>query len=269
MAPVIAAARSCTPRSLALIDGRVDASDPDLVGSTIVVSGENGSDGSGAHATKVASVLVGQTDATLGICRRATLLNFSVDTRVAGSAGARTLAIRLAAAIREAVAAGASAIVLTIEFPPGNVASLEPLRDAIAAAAAAGVRTIVPSGNTPGLVESDVIDTPGVVPVVMMDGGQPHPRATLGVCVARCGLGCPGADIPVAASAGGGVAATGSSYAAAIVAAAYAVTQSLFPAKTSDEIWSALLSAPRRTQPPSLFVPPMLDIDASTRQLAS
>lgn len=262
--PLVNEDRGFEQTRIAVIDGSIERDHDDLAGARIeiVCRAASRDAGSREHATQVASVLVGQTPVTVAICPRVTVLNFGVATEDDATLGAA-----LAQSVHDAVRAGVCAILLTLEFAAGYRLSLENCRAAIRGAAAAGVRTIVPSGNSGLLAVSEIAGTPGVVPVVMMRNGIPHDRATLHPLVAQRGLGAPGVDIPVAGGSSLKRVATGSSFAAAVVAGAFALLHARYRDCGNDEIWNALLSEPRKLGLPTLLVPPSLDAAASCAAL--
>jgi hypothetical protein len=254
---------------MALVDGLINIEDDDLVGARISICAAEAEErhAPSAHATKVASILVGQSRTTLALCPEAELLNFPFVLSHKTRADVSSLVAGLTCALRDATDAGACVILLTVEFLPGFSAMLSPLCAAMRAAAEIGVRTVVPAGNSPILMASDLAAVPGAVPVVMAKADRPHAKATLAAEIAQHGLLAPGVDIPVARASTVDT-ATGSSFAAAIVAGAFVQLKFQFPKASNNEIWYALLCSKRSWNKRSLLVPPVLDIDASGATLA-
>jgi len=183
---------------------------------------------------------------------------------LSGAVNPRTVAERLAEAVKAAVSNGAQVIQISLEFSSRAIQRFDVLRDAVANAAEVGVRTVLPAGNS-GLIEtSGIFDSPGVVPVVMTDlKGVPVGGSTLGRAAAQRGLMSVGVELPGADSRGGFATRSGSSFAAALVTGAFALLSGVIREKSSEQIWEAILSRRNNCVYSSLLIPRMLDVETA------
>jgi hypothetical protein len=261
--------------AIGLIDGPVFAGHPSLADARIVVAAAGGSsepDRSAlAHATFLASMLVGGRDLALGLCPRCTLLSFPVvdGAVLRGDVPTDVVAGRFATAIRGAAARGAAVIQLSLDFSALSDQAVAPIREALAVAAAAGVRTVAAAGNGAGPSASAVLAAPGVVPVAIgRYDGSAHRLTSWGVAIGANGLLAPGEAVIGAVPSAGYELRTGSSYAASFVTAAFALIRTLARRPDPDLIWSKLLAA-HRPRGASSLLPPPLDGDFSRELLAA
>ena len=192
-----------------------------------------------AHATFLASMLVGQGPIALGLCRNCRLLAIAaIDAPLlGGKLPVRAIAARLADAVMTAVERGADIILLPLDLAPGPEAEWSGLVVALREAARLGIRTIIPAGNAAGPASS-ILSVPGVVPVAASESLALPSR--WGTAIARCGIAAPAQGIP-GANSPGGYRRSGSSFAAGFVAAAFALLQSLLPNATREALWWVLL----------------------------
>ncbi|TMJ01171.1 MAG: hypothetical protein E6G97_17645 [Alphaproteobacteria bacterium] len=241
------------PYAIALLDGRVTSQHPALCSARIHLRSPDAAASRRAsrHALQVASILVGGSAATpelLGLCPGARLLNANVvdDAMLDGEIDAAACSERLADAIGWAARAEADVIVCGIEIVGAERAVWNPLWAAIAEAARHGVRTIIPLGNESG-VRQGAAHAHGAIWVLAGDwNGLWSPRANI-ACAGGPVLAAPGFGIPVALPEGGCAAASGSSFAAAIVAGAFIVLRANSKGTPPDAVWRALLSVRRST----------------------
>ncbi|ONK12462.1 S8 family serine peptidase [Streptomyces sp. MP131-18] len=231
--------------TVAVVDSGVDATHPDLAGQV-----HNGSEFSGVmteeefertavepvqdcegHGTAIAGLVAAhRSDRMSGVAPGAAVYPVRMDDGV-DRATPRTLA----AAIDDAVGAGAGVINLSLARPVDD----EPVRDAVARAVAADVVVVAAAGNegnqgvSGGLMYPAAYD--GVLAVgAVGDDGQPLDSSNAGPWVDLAGY---GGEMAVVAPGGSGYRAeAGTSMAAAQVSGAAALVRSRFPDLTAAEV---------------------------------
>jgi hypothetical protein len=256
---------------IALIDGLIDTGHPCLSGARIqqhprpsFVAGERGR----LHATFIASTLLAVGDELTGLCPGCSLISIPIVSRdfEQGLCSPKDAARQLAAAIREAISQNADIIQLSISFNPEHSKYFGDLHAALARAAAKSIHTVIAAGNDGALGSSALLSAPGVIPVAMAgEDGLPHGQSTLSATLGSRGLRAPGMNIPGAGPGIGYRTATGSSYAASVVTASFALLAGAFPHLRRETIAAALLRfgiASVRS-----IVPPLLNADAAYRAL--
>lgn len=268
MSRALAASRGHLGFAIALLDGVITTSHPCFAGARIeqaVPLGYDPGRAACAHATFIASMLVGRLGDVLGLCRECTLLSFPIADRAfeQGSVPAAAAGMRLAQAVRAAVERGADLIQISAAFDPERSRSFNVLAGAVAAAVRRGVYTVIAAGNDAALASSPVLSAPGVIPVALAAaGGSPYSAGPLTATLGSRGIRAPGMDIPGAASPDLYTVASGSSYAAAFVTAALAQLFTAFPAEPREQIVEHLLRRRVRS-----IVPPQLNVDATFEHL--
>jgi hypothetical protein len=230
---------------IALLDGLADTSvlsglpGAAMAGSAMVRSGIDGGtlDGAAAaseHATAMASLLAipGASDGYALLCW---------PTLAAPEACAAHLA--------QACAAAPDFILLGFEFLGGPRAFQASVHSALDGALAAGIPVLVPAGNHGAAVAQPLYAHPALVPVTAAG------RAW-GPVVAARGLAAPGDDIPVVLAGARHRNASGTSFAAALAAAALAAlaARTRLPARQLCAALRAGATGGSRTQPPALDV---------------
>jgi subtilisin family serine protease len=259
---------SDTATRIALIDGAIQRNHVTLAGAAIEQTTSADSTEGSAHATFIASILVGRGTGVLGLSPGCTLVSLPVaDAQFTqGMLSAPEAASRLAQAVMQALALGVHVIQLSMQFSFELSASFRVLSDALLAASARGVRTVIAAGNQGPAGANAVLRSAGVVPVVSAHlDGTPASTAALGPAVGARGLLAPGINIPGAAIPSGSATRSGSSFAAAFVTGAFALLRCHYPHLSTDAIWDALLSPRPRSRS---IAPPALDADASFAMLA-
>jgi subtilisin family serine protease len=259
---------------IGLIDGPVEQTHPCFDRARIIEvsdqrSGESAF-GAVAHATCVASMLVGRGNGVVSLCPDCTLLSFPIidDAFYAGSLSPKIAAERIACAIVQAVASGASVIQLSLEFSAELPAPFRQVREAVRYAAGRRVKTVIAAGNRPTLGANAILTAPGAVPVGMGGtDGLPHPFGALGVAIGTNGLLAPGTDIPGAVPPDRYGRHAGSSYAASFVTGTYSLLRSHVPKSDSDSIWAALLRPGGSIRQNSSIAPPPLDGAAALKSI--
>lgn len=233
--------------SIALLDGALEESHPCFSGCQIkqlgMKPGLSGTRGV-THATMLASILVADGSSTLGLSAGCNLLSIPiVDSRFELEEWpAKIAAVRISSAINKAIDLGARIILLSMAFSPERDSALGPVFHALTRACRAGLVTVVASSNSGGIGETSLWSVPGIIPVTLAFEGRPTRRTVLGRIIALRGLMAPGYLVPGALPGYQPYGLkTGSSYAAAIVAATCARLWSLFPDASVEEIIGALL----------------------------
>jgi subtilisin family serine protease len=260
--------------TIALIDGPIAKDHPSLMEAAILTSETTTPLAEPTpevvHATFIASMMVGRGPSVLGLCQQCTLLSLPVvdSAMLGGTTSHAAIAKRLGAAVETAVKLGSNVINLSLEFAAGLGPAFGALAEALAAASNAGVRTVVPTGNTGGLAPFQLFAAAGAIPVGLgRHDGTPHPLGTWGMGIGRRGLLAPGVGIPGAVPPGGYGVRSGSSFAAALVTATFALLSAAVPTLDSDGVWNALLNPAGSWRPLRSLVPRPLDGELSYRRL--
>jgi subtilisin family serine protease len=261
LGPVIEAARKTSGVAVALIDGPVDIDHPALTRARIeqaVPRDLHFCASARAHATMIASILVGSGSGVLGLCPASDILSLPVvdDRFEHGQIPLPTLVKRLSEAISEAVRRRTHVILISLEFHPEFSSTFAPVAEALAGAAAQGAITVISAGNTCRLGSNQLLLAPGVLPVAMLNlAGRPAAWASYGPAVGTRGVCAPGECVPGAVP-GGYASRTGTSYAAAIVTGAVALLRSIFPRRSSHHLIHALRGQHSGSPPGRSVIPP-------------
>ena len=231
---------------IALLDGPVQCAHPDSIACR--------------HGTFVASILYAKRGtASPAICPDCTLLVhpiFPETTAPDDSLPAATPA-QLAAAISDAIAAGARILNLSAALSRPAMDRDTALEAALNLAAARGVLVIAAAGNQGTLGSTTITRHPWVIPVISYNRhGQPLSQSNLGHSIGRRGLGAPGDNITSLGPDGQPLTLSGTSVAAPFVTGAAALLWSEFPSATAAQIRNALLANPGRRP---TVIPPLLD----------
>jgi subtilisin family serine protease len=221
---------------IGLIDGPIAKAHPDLKGQNILelpsASGASCSHFSSAacrHGTFVAGILVAKRgSAAPAICPGCTLLVRSIFPETVSGNGHLPSAMpqELAAAIFEAIEAGARVLNLSAALLPPSSKGERDLRLALDYAMQRGVITVAAAGNQ-GMVGSSVLTRhPWVVPVAACDlQGRPLGQSNLSGSIGRNGRLAPGEGITSLGAEGEPITSGGTSVAAPFVTAAVAVVR--------------------------------------------
>ncbi|MGA7317452.1 MAG: S8 family serine peptidase [Silvibacterium sp.] len=243
---------------IALIDGPIAAAHPSLAAANIEEhpQGIDAKSADPAHATLIASILVGSGAAVLGLAPVCTLLSLPVHDEPFQRLELEpdVAALRIARAIHRAIELKAAVIQLSLDFLPAADGSFPPVLRAIRSAVARGICTVVAAGNRPRLGASAALATEGVLPIAMADErGQLSPMSPVAICIGR-GLRVPGVRLPGALPPNRIGEATGSSFAAAVACGALALLKSMRP--ESSPVAIAALHPGLRNRS---TIPPLLD----------
>jgi subtilisin family serine protease len=250
---------------VALLDGPVATRHPDLAGASVRVLGRpvDGACASPhsaacAHGTFVAGILVARRGAAApAICPACTLLVRPI-FREATANGALPSATpeEVAAAIVEAVDAGARVINLSAATGAPSTRIDNRMRDALDHAAQRGVIVVAAAGNRATLGSSSITRHPWVIPVVACDAAaRPLGTVTLGASIGRRGLAAPGDRIESLGADGAPHVGGGTSAAAAFVTGAVALLWALRPDARGSDVRRAITHGDRRAS----VTPPVLD----------
>jgi subtilisin family serine protease len=172
----------------------------------------------------------------------------------------------VAAAVLEAIDAGAHIINLSVgpaEQGPGSEHAVE---RALNAAAQRGILVAAAAGNQGVLGSSVITRHPWVIPVVAHDrSGRVMALSNLGASIGRRGLAAPGEDIESLAAGGGTARLSGTSAAVPFVTGTLALLWSLFPAAGATRLRLAVAGDARRRS----VIPPVLNAGAAYQSLAT
>jgi subtilisin family serine protease len=258
---------------VAMIDGPVAIDHPDLAsGNLRLLTGmadcRQPNSMACNHGTLVAGVMHARRDGLVpGICPDCTLLVRPIFTETvaqpAGLPGA-TLA-EAAAAILEAIDAGARVINLSVGLAEQGSGSERAVEQALNAAAQHGVIVVAAAGNQ-GIVGSSVITRhPWVTSVIACNSsGRVMALSNLGASIGRRGLAAPGENIESLAAAGGTARFSGTSAAVPFVTGTFALLWSAFPMANATSLRLAVIGGVRRRS----VTPPLLNAEAAYQTLA-
>jgi subtilisin family serine protease len=173
----------------------------------------------------------------------------------------------LAAAIVEAIEAGARVLNLSLALVPPSDQGVWNLNHALDYAARRGVITVVAAGNQGQVGTSALTGHPWVLPVVACDyTGRPLSQSNLAGSIGRWGLSAPGEGVTSLSPDGGYSTISGTSVAVPLVTGSVALLWSEFPRASAGAIKLAVTRSakPRRRS----IVPPILDAWAAYEALA-
>jgi len=263
--------------TIALIDGPVDTSHPDLADSSIheIPGGLRGSCARASstacmHGTFVAGILSAKRGSSApAICPGCTLLVrpiFSEAINENGDMPSATPA-ELASAIVDTVKAGARVINLSAALLQPSVLRARELGQALDFAAERGVITVAAAGNQ-GMIGSSIITRhPWVIPVAACGSqGRPTPISNLGNSIGRRGLSAPGEGVTSLGTDGNPRTFGGTSAAAPFVTGTIALLWSEFPKASAARIKLAVTGSRSRSQ--AAIAPPLLDAWTAYETLA-
>lgn len=250
---------------IALLDGPVATRHPDLtvaavrvVGRPVAAACALPNSAACMHGTFVAGILVARRGARApAICPGCTLLVRPI-FREAAPNGALPSATteELAAAIVEAVRAGARLINLSAAAGAPSTRDDGDVREALDHAAERGVIVVAAAGNRATLGSTSITRHPWVIPVVACDSARrPVAAVTLGASIGRRGLAAPGERIESLGPDGAPRVGGGTSVAAAFVTGAIALLWSLRPDARGADVRQAIVHGDRRAS----VTPPVLD----------
>lgn len=253
---------------IGLLDGPVYSSHPDLTIQNIRESPgrlhsacAQAASAACMHGTSVAGVLVGRRGSPApSICPDCTLLVRPIFSELASINGSFPAAApeELAAAIVDAIEAGAWVLNLSVALAHSSGEGQRALEEALNFAGMRGVIVVAAAGNQASVGSSIITRHPWVIPVVACDhDGRPMSLSNLGRSIGRGGLRAPGDQITSLGTNGKSVTSSGTSVAAAFVTGAVALLWSEFPDAKAAEVKLALTQTPGSLR--RAVVPPLMD----------
>lgn len=278
LAPLMRIASGRTETRVALIDGPVATTHPELSGTKIVeLPGKIGGTCQRAtsvacmHGTFVAGILSAKRgSAAPAICPDCTLIVRPIFPETTSANGQMPSATpeELASAIIECIDAGAHVINLSAALANPSAKGERRLEEALGYCARRSVIVVAAAGNQAAVGSSAITQHPWVIPVIASDlRGRPISYSNLGSSIGRQGLSAPGERITSLAIHGHAPAFGGTSAAAPFVTGAIALLLSVFPNVTAAAVKLAITTAAgaRRTT----VVPPLLNAWAAYQALST
>ena len=257
---------------IALIDGPVVLSHPDLAGATIrEIPGKlkgactRGETMSCAHGTLVAGILCARRDSMApAICPGCTLMVRPIFAETDSGNGRmpNVTPEELAEAIVDTVDAGAHVINLSSAFTQPSPQAESKLEEALDYAASRGVIIVAAAGNQGTVGSSAITRHRWVIPVTACSyQRRPLSESNLGSSIGRQGLSAPGENITSLGTNGKPQTFGGTSAAAPFVTGTIALLWSEFPEASAASVKFAITRCGR--QPRNTLVPAVLDATAA------
>jgi subtilisin family serine protease len=262
---------------IGLIDGPVALSHPSLSGSIREVSGRASASCTLAssvaclHGTFVAGILSATRGSSApAICPDCTLLLRPIFLESPADSGSLPNATpeELAAAIVEAVKAGARVVNLSAALVQRSTGGERELQQALDFAASHGAITVAAAGNQGTLGGSVITRHRWVVPVAGCDlRGRPFSESNFGSSIGRRGLSAPAENISSLGADSKPRVFGGTSAAAPFATGTIALLWSEFPSATAGQVKFAVTQAGGGSQ--NTVVPPLLDAWAAHQSMAA
>ena len=276
LSPLMRIASGRAETKVALIDGPVATTHPELSGTNIIeLPGKIGGTCQRAtslacmHGTFVAGILSAKrSSAAPAICPDCTLIVRPIfpETTSANSQMPSATPEELASAIIECIDAGAHVINLSAALANPSAKGERQLDEALGYCARRSVIVVAAAGNQAAVGSSAITQHPWVIPVIASDlRGRPISYSNLGSSIGRQGLSAPGERI-TSLAIHGPAPVGGTSAAAPFVTGAIALLLSLFPNVNAATVKLAITTAAgaRRTT----VVPPLLNAWAAYQKLS-
>ena len=277
LTPLMALTSGRPEIAVALIDGPLDVAHPDFAGQKFrelaggPMACERNDSAACMHGTLVAGILSARRDsAAPAICPDCTLLIRSIFPELSVSAQETPSATpeELAAAVIDAIDAGAHIINLSVGLMHPTLAGIAHLHDALDYAMRRNVICVAAAGNQGEVGSSALSSHPWVIPVAASDAnGRLLPGSNFGRSIGRHGVLAPGANIISLAPTGSTLAFSGTSAAAPFVTGTLALLWSLVPNARAVDLRLALTgttAALRRS-----VIPPLLNAWVAYQHLAA
>lgn len=278
LTPLMKLTRGTPEIMIALIDGPVATTHPDLSRSSIreVPGSPSGACSSAssaacAHGTSVAGVLSAKRGSRApAICPMCTLLVYPIFAEAGPGAGQLPTATpgKLAEAVIRSVDSGAHLINLSVALARPSSREERELQAALDYASRHEVITVAAAGNQGAIGSSSITRHPWVLPVVACDlRGMPLARSNFGKSIGRRGLRAPGRGVTSLGVGGEPVSFGGTSAAAPFVTGALALLWSTAPDATARTVRSSVADASKSSR--ATVIPPLMDAWAAYRGLKS
>lgn len=276
LAPLMRITSGRTETRVALIDGPVATTHPDLSGTNILeLPGKLGTCQRATsiacmHGTFVAGILSARRgSAAPAICPDCTLIVRPIFPETTSANGQMPSATpeELASAIIECIDAGAHVINLSAALAKPSAKGERQLEDALDYCVRRRVIVVAAAGNQATVGSSAITQHTWVIPVIASDlRGRPISYSNLGSSIGRQGLSAPGERITSLAINGPTPVFGGTSAAAPFVTGAIALLLSVFPNVNAAAVKLVITTAAgaRRTT----VVPPLLNAWAAYQQLS-
>jgi len=277
LAPLMSRSLGRAEVAVALIDGPVSLEHPDLAPSRIKEipapigsSCQRRESVACMHGTFVAGMLIARRGSSApAICPGCTLLLRPIFTENSNGKGPMPSASpeELAAAISDAIGAGANVINLSAALVHPSSRGERQLEQALDYAAQRGVLVVAAAGNQGTVGSSAITRHPWVIPVIGCDlQGRPTAESNLGSSIGRRGLAAPGQNITSLGTDGKPGKFGGTSAAAPFVTGAIALLWSEFPGASAARIKLAVTQAGSRSR--TTIAPPVLNAWAAYEALS-
>ena len=276
LAPLMRLSEGRPEIAIALIDGPVALSHPDLAGAAIrelegeVSGGCRRADSPACtHGTSVAGMLVARRGSVApAICPGCTLLVRPIFAEAAGGHDTPSATPeQLAGAIAACVDAGARVINISAAMIRSSLQGERRLADALHYAAQRSALIVCAAGNQASVGSSVITSHSWVLPVAASNNqGRPLGYSNLGSSIGRRGLSAPGENIATLGSDGKPRVFSGTSAAAPFVTGTIGLLWSEFPAATATDIRLAVTHSRKSRR--ETITPPLLDSWAAYQTIA-
>lgn len=278
LTPLMELTRGRAEMMIALIDGPVATSHPDLSASNIrEIPGRLASacdqtrSFACMHGTFVAGILIAKRGSPApAICPDSTLLVRPIFAETSSTDAPMPSATpeELASAIVDCVDAGARIINLSAALLQPDAKGERRLEEALDYSARRGVIVVAAAGNQGTVGSSAITRHSWVIPVIACNSlGRPLSYSNLGNSIGRRGLSAPGENITSLVANGKQLTFGGTSAAAPFVTGAIALVWSVFPQATAAQVKFSITRS--RVIGPATVVPPLLNAWSAYQALAT
>ena len=278
LTPLMELTRGRAETMIALIDGPIATSHPDLSGSNIrEIPGRipSACDQTRSfacmHGTFVAGILIAKRGSPApAICPDSTLLVRPIFAETSATHAPMPSATpeELAKAIVDCIDAGARIINLSAALLQPDAKGERLLEEALDYSAGRGVIVVAAAGNQGTVGSSAITRHSWVIPVIACNRlGRPLSYSNLGNSIGRRGLSAPGENITSLVANGKQLTFGGTSAAAPFVTGAIALVWSEFPKATAAQVKFSMTRS--RVVGPATVVPPLLNAWGAYQAMAT